>query len=72
LKEKLEKLTDYKWQLPETSREGMRVKAIIYGNKQIIDQAEDDAVTQLTNVACLPGVIEPVIAMPDFHWGYQV
>ena len=72
MKEKLEKLSDYKWRIPKSAREGMNVDAVIYGSSKVIELAEEDAVTQLTNVACLPGIVEPVIAMPHFHWGYQV
>ena len=72
MKEKLEKLSDYKWRIPKSARAGMNVDAVVYGSSRIIELAEDTAVEQLTNVACLPGIIEPVIAMPDFHWGYWV
>lgn len=70
MKEKLEKISEYKRRIPKSARPGMNVDAVIYGSSKIIELAEEDAVTQLTNVACLPGVVEPVIAMPDFHWGY--
>lgn len=48
----------------------MRVKAKIIASKRVIEEMDDAAVEQLTNVACLPGVIEPVIGLPDMHWGY--
>jgi tRNA-splicing ligase RtcB len=70
VKEKLKKLTDYKWLIPKDSRPGMRVDAIFYANQSVFDAVEETAIEQLTNVACLPGVIEPVIGMPDMHWGY--
>ena len=70
MKEKLKQLSDYEWELAKDVREEMRVKAKLIANKQIIDAAEDTAVQQLTNVACLPGIVEPVIGMPDIHWGY--
>jgi len=70
MKEKLKKISDYKWEIPKTAREEMRVPAIIFGSKKIIDEVEDEAINQLTNVACLPGVIAPVAGMPDMHWGY--
>ncbi|MCD6522835.1 MAG: RtcB family protein [Candidatus Diapherotrites archaeon] len=70
MKEKLEKIDEYRWRIPKTVREKMKVDAIVYGSKAIIDQAEDAAIEQLTNVACLPGVVEPVCGMPDIHWGY--
>ncbi|MFH1849019.1 MAG: RtcB family protein [archaeon] len=70
MKEKLQKINDYEWLLPRDSREGMNVAAKIIANKHIIDSVEDSAVEQLTNVACLPGIVEPVVGLPDMHWGY--
>jgi tRNA-splicing ligase RtcB len=31
---------------------------------------EEEAINQLANVCCMPGVIEPVCALPDAHVGY--
>jgi tRNA-splicing ligase RtcB len=70
MKEKIEKLNDYEWLIPRTAREGMNVVAKIIANKDILEAVEDEAVKQLTNVTCMPGVIEPVIGLPDMHWGY--
>lgn len=70
MKELLERVNDVKWRLPQSSRERMRVDAMIYANSSVLDAVEDEAVKQLTNVACLPGIVSPVIAMPDIHWGY--
>lgn len=70
MKEKLKQINEFEWELPKGSRERMNVGAKIIANKVIIDQIEDAAIEQLTNVACLPGVIEPVIGLPDMHWGY--
>ncbi|MDD5086735.1 MAG: RtcB family protein [Candidatus Nanoarchaeia archaeon] len=70
MKEKIQKINDYEWLLPKGAREKMNVDAKIFANKNILDDIEDDAVQQLTNVACLPGVVEPVIGLPDMHFGY--
>ena len=70
MKELLQRVDDFRWLLPKNSRENMRVDAMIYANKTVLDAVEDEAVKQLTNVACLPGVVSPVLAMPDIHWGY--
>src|SRR3990167_10258324 len=70
MKEKLKKLNDYEWELNKTVRDKMRVKAKIIANTKILQAIEDNAIEQLTNVACLPGVIEPVVGLPDMHWGY--
>jgi tRNA-splicing ligase RtcB len=70
MKEKLEKINDYEWRLPKSVREGMRVDAKIIASEKMLKAIEEEAVQQLTNVAMLPGVVEPVMAMPDAHWGY--
>ncbi|MFQ6136842.1 MAG: RtcB family protein [Candidatus Hydrothermarchaeales archaeon] len=69
----MKRLDDYLWEIPMGSREGrlkMRVPARIYASKRIIEAAENTAVEQLTNVACLPGIVQYSIGMPDIHWGY--
>ncbi len=70
MKDKLRQVADYEWLLPRTARPGMRVDAKLIASKKMLSAIEDEAVKQLTNVAMLPGVIEPVVAMPDAHWGY--
>jgi tRNA-splicing ligase RtcB len=70
MKEKLKKLSKYRWLISKGLINDMHADAIIYATKKLLDSAEDEAVKQLTNVACLPGVLEPVLGMPDMHWGY--
>ena len=70
IKEKMEKISPVKWRIPKSFRKEMRADAIVYGNKYVMEQAEPDALMQLTNVACLPGIVEPVIGAPDIHFGY--
>lgn len=72
MKEKLQNLNEFEWILPKDSRDKMRVAAKIIANEPILRAIEDDAVQQLTNVATLPGVIEPVVGLPDMHWGYVI
>ncbi len=68
MKEKLKKLNEFEWQLP---REGsMNVDGLIIGNKAIIDGLEEDTIGQIMNVTQMPGVINPVIALSDAHFGY--
>lgn len=70
IKKKMIQISPVKWKIPKSFRKGMRADAIVYGNKFIIDHAEPDALQQLTNVAMLPGIVEPVIGAPDIHFGY--
>jgi len=70
MKEKLKQVSEYVWELDKNVRSKMRVKAKIIASKKVVETIDDAAVEQLTNVACLPGVIEPVVGLPDMHWGY--
>jgi tRNA-splicing ligase RtcB len=70
MKEELQRLNDYEWLVPKSTREGMRVDAKLIANQAVMDAMEEEAIQQLTNVAMLPGVVEPVLAMPDAHIGY--
>ena len=70
MKEKLQKINNYEWLLPKAVRKEMNVAGKLIANKAIYEAMEDDTIWQLSNVCCLPGVIEPVIALPDAHFGY--
>jgi len=70
MKNKLQKINEYEWLLPKTVRKEMRVDGKLIANKPIYEDMEDGAIEQLSNVCCLPGVIEPVCALPDAHFGY--
>jgi tRNA-splicing ligase RtcB len=50
---------------------GMNVKGVVFINDAMAaDNETIDALKQLRNVACLPGVKGFVAAMPDIHYGY--
>ena len=51
----------------------MRVDAVFYASPAVLDMLEQEAyasLRQLVNVATLPGIVSPALAMPDIHWGY--
>lgn len=59
------------WELPTTWRQDMRVPARIYADEELLSaMLAGDAMTQLVNVATLPGVVRAVYGMPDMHEGY--
>jgi tRNA-splicing ligase RtcB len=72
----LKKINDYVWELPKQGE--MRVPGRIYGDERIIDHLLKDsgaakewnALSQLHNVATLPGIVKVALAMPDIHPGY--
>jgi len=67
----LEKLSDYKWQIPKGSKQGQNVPGIVFASEKMMKHIENDnCLEQVANVACLPGVVTSSLAMPDIHWGY--
>jgi len=47
-----------------------RAEAILYGDAGLLLTMDDKVLEQITNVARLPGLVGPALAMPDAHWGY--
>jgi tRNA-splicing ligase RtcB len=67
----LKKVDDYRWELPQDYKPGMRVPGLIYADEEMLKvMAEDQAIEQVANVAFLPGIEGYSMAMPDIHWGY--
>lgn len=49
----------------------MRTEGIVFATEeQMHDLEGEQALEQVANVACLPGIVGPSMAMPDIHWGY--
>src|SRR5512139_2996729 len=66
---KVQKIDDYRWRVP---REGkMRTDGVIYADERIMETIRgDQSLSQVVNVAWLPGIVGHSLAMPDIHWGY--
>ena len=66
---KLRQIDDYRWEIP---REGkMRTRGLIFCSKEMLPSIQaDQSLQQVANVATLPGIVGPSLAMPDIHWGY--
>jgi tRNA-splicing ligase RtcB len=65
----LKRLGDVLWEIPCSG--AMLVPGRIYASERMIDDLRSDpALTQVANVACLPGIVGYSLAMPDIHWGY--
>jgi tRNA-splicing ligase RtcB len=57
--------------IPRTFRADMRVPVRIYADEELLAAIlEGEAVTQLVNVATLPGIVDFAYGMPDMHEGY--
>jgi tRNA-splicing ligase RtcB len=70
-KSRIEKLSDNEWRIPPDSKPGMRVPGIVFANDSLMEHIlSDQALEQVANVACLPGIVKHSLGMPDLHWGY--
>lgn len=58
------------WEIPVSYKEGMLVPARIYATEKLIKEMDSGVFDQVTNVACLPGIVKYAYCMPDGHWGY--
>lgn len=58
-----------RWRLPRRGK--MRVDAVVYISEELLPRLyEDKSLEQLAHAASLPGVVEPVLGMPDIHEGF--
>jgi len=66
---KIQKVDDYRYRIP---REGkMRTDGLVFVSEAMLsDLMQDQSLQQVANVAWLPGIVGPSLAMPDIHWGY--
>jgi tRNA-splicing ligase RtcB len=68
---KLKKIDDYRWEIPQSYKPGMKVPGMIYASEEMLETIrQDQALEQVANVAFLPGIVHRSLAMPDIHWGY--
>ncbi len=69
-KYKVNKISQNIWEIPQTEKDGMKAPARIYASDALFANMEENVLDQLTNVACLPGLVNYAMAMPDAHSGY--
>ena len=64
----LNKIDDFRWEIPQDYKPGMRVPGRIYASGSMINSLrQDQAPEQVANVAFLPGIVGCSLAMPDIH-----
>jgi tRNA-splicing ligase RtcB len=68
---KVNRIDDYRWEIPMSYKSGMRVAGLIYASQSMLEHIwEEHVFEQVANVAFLPGIVCRSLAMPDIHWGY--
>ena len=68
--ESFKQVSEVCWEIPESYKQGMRVPARVYATKKLLGAMDAGVIEQVTNVACLPGIVRYSYAMADAHWGY--
>jgi tRNA-splicing ligase RtcB len=61
--------TPWRWRIEPIG--AMRVPGIVFATRDLLPAAAGDrSLSQVADVATLPGVVRASYAMPDVHWGY--
>jgi tRNA-splicing ligase RtcB len=65
----LRQIDRYRWLLPKQGK--MRTDGLLFMDRNLLEHIKNDkSVAQVANVAWLPGIVGPSLAMPDMHQGY--
>jgi len=67
---KINRIDKYLWEIPASEKPGMRVPARFYASEKLKEGFDQKVLDQITNVACLPGILKHALCMPDGHLGY--
>ncbi|HIP98628.1 MAG TPA: RNA-splicing ligase RtcB [Aquifex aeolicus] len=70
LKGKLQRIGNYEYILPRQTVYPDQREVKFFLNETLYGLLEESAVLQAVNASRLPGVVEPVVVMPDVHVGY--
>jgi len=57
-----------RWRIPPNGV--MRAAAIIFADRNLIQDMDEKVREQICNVCRLPGIVGDALVMPDAHWGY--
>jgi len=63
----IKKINEVTWEIPTSYKEGMNVPARIIATEKLLNQMDKGVFDQVTNVACLPGIVKYAYCMPDGH-----
>ena len=64
-------ISEYIWEIPNTYQEQMRVPVRLFAAPSLLASSlSDNTIKQAINAAALPGLVAPILVMPDMHEGY--
>jgi tRNA-splicing ligase RtcB (3'-phosphate/5'-hydroxy nucleic acid ligase) len=65
----MREVAPFEWEIEQTG--AMLVPGRVFASRRMVESGElANALDQVRNVACLPGIVGASYAMPDIHWGY--
>lgn len=64
----LKRISEYCWQIEPFGK--MKVPGVIFADRDLINDIDEKTMSQVCNVAALPGIVKASFAMPDAHMGY--
>jgi tRNA-splicing ligase RtcB len=65
----LKQIDEYRWLVPKHGK--MRTEGMLFLDRKLLEHVKNDkSITQVANVAWLPGIVGRSLAMPDMHQGY--
>ena len=65
----LKQIDQYRWLVPKHGK--MRTEGMLFLDRKLLEHVKNDkSITQVANVAWLPGIVGRSLAMPDMHQGY--
>src|SRR5262245_17221542 len=68
---KIEKLDEYRYQIPRRARSDMRTSVLVYASEKLLAQiAKDLSLEQTLNVSTLPVCVGHSLGWPDIHQVY--
>ncbi len=68
---KMDRLTEFKWEIKADPEKGMKVPVRIYANSKVAELMQRDrTLGQAANAATMPSIVENMLVMPDGHEGY--
>ncbi|MBU2573421.1 MAG: RtcB family protein [Elusimicrobia bacterium] len=67
---RIKRLDANRLELSPSFKPGMFSGAVIYADETLEGLLEPEAIEQTANMATLPGIVGPAMAMPDIHTGY--
>ncbi|GAB4295157.1 MAG: RtcB family protein [Thiohalomonadaceae bacterium] len=66
--QRLTQRSEFEWEIAPHG--AMRVPAVLFASRALIDAMDAKVFEQACNVATLPGIVQASYVMPDAHWGY--